>query len=91
MRERTIPANAVLHDLRVGLGHEGLASHKPDVVSFRYEGEVHFNIVHEIIGGTVLGKWVTRNVVLRSVRPIKRALPPKLETKDRKGEGLGVS
>jgi hypothetical protein len=26
LRKRTIPANAVLHDFRVGPGHEGLAS-----------------------------------------------------------------
>jgi hypothetical protein len=50
----TIPANAILHDFRVGLGHEGLASFKTDVVSFHYEGAVYFNIVQEITGRTVI-------------------------------------
>lgn len=50
----TIPANAILHDFRLGPGHEGLAAHRTDVVSFRYEGEVYFNIIHEIAGKTVL-------------------------------------
>lgn len=35
-------------------GHEGLAPHNPDVVSFRYDGQVYFNIVKEIVGKTVL-------------------------------------
>jgi hypothetical protein len=54
LRKRTIPANAVLHDFRVGPGHEGLAGRNPDVASFRYEGEVHFNVAHEIIVRTVV-------------------------------------
>jgi hypothetical protein len=41
LKKATIPANAVLHDFRVGLGHEGLAPHNPDVASFRYEGQVY--------------------------------------------------
>ena len=54
LKKRTIPANAILHDFRVGPGHEGLASHNPDVVSFHYEGEVYCNIAHEIVGRTVV-------------------------------------
>jgi len=54
LRKRTIPANAVLHDFRVGPGHEGLAQHNPDVASFHYEGEVYFNVACEIIGRTVV-------------------------------------
>ena len=54
LKKRTIPANAILHDFRVGPGHEGLASHNPDVVSFHYEGEVYSNIAHEIVGRTVV-------------------------------------
>jgi hypothetical protein len=34
-----IPPNAILHDFRVGPGHEGLAPFVTDVASFRYEGE----------------------------------------------------
>jgi len=54
LNKRTIPANAVLHDFRVGPGHEGLARHNPDVASFHYEGKVHFNVVDEIVGRTVV-------------------------------------
>jgi hypothetical protein len=54
LKKATIPANAVLHDFRVGLGHEGLAPHNPDVASFRYEGRVYFNVIHEIVGRTVV-------------------------------------
>ena len=50
----TIPSRAVLHDFRQGPGHEGLAPHKPDVVSFHYDGQVYFNIVQEIIGKAVI-------------------------------------
>lgn len=52
--KRTIPAKAMLHDFRLGLGHEGLLTDNPDVVSFRYDGEVYFNIAQEIIGKTVI-------------------------------------
>jgi hypothetical protein len=54
LNTRTIPANAVLHDFRLGPGHEGLAQHNPDVVSFHYEGELYFNVAHEIVGRTVV-------------------------------------
>ena len=54
LQKRIIPANAILHDFRVGPGHEGLARHNPDVASFHYEGEVHFNVAHEIVGRTVV-------------------------------------
>ena len=54
LQKRIIPANAILHDFRVGPGHDGLARHNPDVASFHYEGEVHFNVAHEIIGRTVV-------------------------------------
>jgi hypothetical protein len=53
LKKRTIPANAILHDFRLGPGHEGLAQHNPDVVSFHYDGEVYFNVAHEILGRTV--------------------------------------
>ena len=50
----TIPANAILHDFRVGPGHEGLAPYNTDVVSFHYEGKVYFNIVQDVVGRTVI-------------------------------------
>jgi hypothetical protein len=50
----TIPAKAVLHDFRVGPGHEGLAPHNPGVASFHYDGQLYFNIAHEIVGRTVI-------------------------------------
>ena len=56
LKKRTIPANAILHDFRLGPGHEGLAQHNPDVVSFHYDGEVYFNVAHEIVGRTVAVK-----------------------------------
>jgi hypothetical protein len=52
LNKRIIPANAVLHDFRLGPGPEGIAQHKPDVVSFHYDGEVNFNVAHEILGRT---------------------------------------
>jgi hypothetical protein len=54
MEKRTIPANAILHDFRVGPGHEGLAPFVTDVVSFHYEGEIYFNMAHEVVGRTVV-------------------------------------
>jgi len=54
LKKRTIPARAILHDFRVGPGHEGLAPHNPDVVSFHYEGEIYFNVTEEILGNTVI-------------------------------------
>lgn len=54
LKKRTIPAKAILHDFRMGPGHEGLAPHNPDVASFHYEGEVYFNIMHEIVENTVI-------------------------------------
>lgn len=54
LKKRIIPAKAILHDFRIGPGHEGLAPHNPDVVSFHYEGEVYFNVQHEILGRTVV-------------------------------------
>ena len=54
LEKRTIPANAILHDFRVGPGHEGLAPLSPDVASFHYDGQVYFNVVHEIIGKTLI-------------------------------------
>lgn len=50
----TIPAKAVLHDFRLGPGHEGLAPHNPDVASFHYDGQVYFNIAQEIVGKTAI-------------------------------------
>jgi hypothetical protein len=38
----------------MGPGHEGLAQFNPDVVSFHYEGELYYNVAHEIVGSTVL-------------------------------------
>jgi Cys-tRNA synthase (O-phospho-L-seryl-tRNA:Cys-tRNA synthase) len=46
--KRTIPAKAVLHDFRVGPGHEGLAAHNPNVASF------HFNVTDEIVARTAI-------------------------------------
>jgi hypothetical protein len=50
----TIPAKAVLHDFRIGPGHEGLAPHNPDVASFHHDGQVYFNIAQEIVAKTVI-------------------------------------
>jgi hypothetical protein len=50
----TIPAKAVLHDFRLGPGHEGLSPHNPDVVSFHYNDQVYFNISKEILGKTAI-------------------------------------
>jgi len=52
--KRTIPANALLHDFRIGPGHEGLAAHDPNVASFHYQDEIHFNVAHEIVARTVI-------------------------------------
>jgi hypothetical protein len=54
LSKRTIPASAILHDFRAGPGHEGLAPNSPDVASFRYDGELYFNMTHEIIDKTVI-------------------------------------
>ncbi len=54
LKKRIIPAKAILHDFRIGPGHEGLAPHNPDVVSFHYEGEIYFNVKHEIVERTVI-------------------------------------
>ena len=54
LSEVTIPAKAVLHDFRQGPGHEGLAPHNPDVVSFHHDGQVYFNIAEEIVGKTAI-------------------------------------
>ena len=51
---RTIPADAILHDFRVGPGHEGLAAYNPDVASFHFEGELYFNVAREIVRKTVI-------------------------------------
>jgi hypothetical protein len=50
----TIPAKAVLHDFRMGPGHEGLAPHNRDVASFHYDDQVYFNIAEEIVGKTAI-------------------------------------
>jgi hypothetical protein len=54
LEKRTIPANAILQDFRMGPGHEGLAPRRSDVVPFPYEGQIYFNIVQELAGKTVL-------------------------------------
>ena len=54
LKKKTIPARAILHDFRVGPGHEGLAPHNPDVASFHYQGEIYFNVTHEIVARTVI-------------------------------------
>ena len=51
---RTIPAKAILHDFRIGPGHEGLSPHNPRVASFHYDGQIYFNIADEIVGNTVV-------------------------------------
>jgi hypothetical protein len=56
LEKRTIPANTILHDFRIGPGHEGLAPFVTDVASFHYEGEVYFNMSREIVGRTVVVK-----------------------------------
>lgn len=53
LQKREIPVNAVLHDFRMGPGHEGLGQHNPDVASFHYDGRVYFKVTQEIIGRTV--------------------------------------
>lgn len=54
LNRRTIPSDSILYDFRVGPGHEGLAAHSPDVASFHYQGEVYFNVAHEIVGRSVV-------------------------------------
>lgn len=54
LKKRTIPANAILHDFRTGRGHQGLSPHNPDVASFHYEGEIYFNVSHEVLDRTVI-------------------------------------
>lgn len=54
LQKQIIPANAILRDFRVGLGHEGLVPHNPDVDSFHYEGQVYFNVARDIVGQTVI-------------------------------------
>ena len=54
LKKRRIPAKAILHDFRIGPGHEGLAPFNPDVASFHYDGEIFFNVTHEIVGRTVI-------------------------------------
>jgi hypothetical protein len=56
LENRTIPANTILHDFRIGPGHEGLAPFVTDVASFHFEGEVYFNMSREIVGRTVVVK-----------------------------------
>ena len=48
----TIPSDATLEDFRIGPGHEGLLPRNPKVASFHYEGQVYFNLAHEIVGKT---------------------------------------
>jgi len=48
LEKRVIPAHAILHDFRVGRGHEGLQPENPHVASFHYEGIVYFNLLREI-------------------------------------------
>lgn len=54
LKKRIIPAQAILHDFRMGPGHEGLAPHNPDVASFHYDGEIYFNVTHEVVDHTVI-------------------------------------
>jgi hypothetical protein len=54
LRTRTIPANALLHDFRTGPGHEGLLPNSPDIASFHYDGQLYFNVLHDIIDKTVI-------------------------------------
>jgi hypothetical protein len=49
-----VPANAKLEDFRIGPGHEGLLPRNPKVASFHYEGQVYFNLTHEIVGKTAI-------------------------------------
>jgi hypothetical protein len=44
-----IPANAILHRVKTGKEHEGLSPHNPSVVSFYYEGMLHFNIIGKTV------------------------------------------
>jgi hypothetical protein len=78
----TIPAKAVLHDFRLGPGHEGLAPHNPNVVSFHYDDQVYFNIAQEVVEKTVIvntGSAVSTAEVASSysTRPVRtiRAKP----------------
>ena len=56
LERRTIPSNHSLHNFRMGPGLELPARHNRQAVSFHYEGEVHFNIAHDIISRTVVVK-----------------------------------
>ena len=50
--KRTIPTDATLEDFRIGPGHEGLLPRNPKVASFHYEGQIYFNLAHEIVAKT---------------------------------------
>jgi len=52
LEKRVIPADAILEDFRVGEGHEGLQPENRSVASFRYEGDVYFNLMGEIMDNT---------------------------------------
>jgi len=52
--KKTIPSNAKLEDFRIGPGHEGLLPRNPKVASFHYEGQVYFNLAHEIVDKTAI-------------------------------------
>jgi hypothetical protein len=49
LQERRIPALAILRDFRVGYGHEGPLPRNPEVASFHYDGQIHFNLAYEIL------------------------------------------
>jgi hypothetical protein len=52
LQKKTIPALAILRDFRVGYGHEGPLPKNPEVASFHYDGQVHFNLANEILDDT---------------------------------------
>jgi hypothetical protein len=54
LQKKRIPADAILQDFRIGLGHEGPLPRDARVASFRYEGQLHFNLSAEVITHTRL-------------------------------------
>ncbi len=66
LQKKTIPASAILRDFRVGDGHEGPLPKNPEVASFHYDGQVHFNLANEILDDTrIIEEGEDRAVALR--------------------------
>ena len=70
LQKKTIPASAILRDFRVGDGHEGPLPKNPEVASFHYDGQVHFNLANEILDDTrIIKKGRTEQLPFGFQRP----------------------